>query len=79
MRKNIDVRTYKNLMNAQKAIEPYVFSDAPFYFRKRILPSGKVRIYAYEVGCDGAVPTAYTWFDPSSLYKDFLRNFKGGR
>jgi hypothetical protein len=76
MRKNVcRLRTYKNLKNAQKSIEAYVFSDAPFYFRKRILTNGKVRIYTYEIGADGKVPVLYKWFTPSSLYSDWLRTF----
>jgi len=53
--KYVDKRTYNSFDNAKKACEPFIFSDAPYIFRKRELPNGKVRVYAYEIG-DTAYP-----------------------
>jgi hypothetical protein len=70
MNKYIGKRTYKSLENAKKSVEPYVFSDAPFIFRKRELPDGKIRVYIYDLAECGYPESSYVgWFGKQRMDK----------
>ena len=55
--------TFKNFDNAKRWLEPYIFSDAPYIFRKKLLPNGKVRIYTYDIGITKyKQPNYFVWY-----------------